>query len=81
MRILGHPCEFHLRLEAIVSKVGCVHTRLQPHELERRRRLTELRCLPINVVFLEECGYVLEDFSATAVPAGSEVLELDGMPG
>ena len=69
---------FEALLGAIISKIGCGHTRVRVDEAEQQRRMRELQCLPLSVRFIDERAYVLRDHSGSGVPAGSELITLDG---
>ena len=70
--------ELETILAAIVCKLGCGHTRLRPSPAEQDRRRAELLCLPLSVRLVEERAYVLADFSGSGIPAGAELVGLDG---
>lgn len=73
--------ELECALARVVSVVGCGHTRVSPPRTERERRRRELLCLPLELAFLGGRAYVLADFGEEpSIPAGSELVALDGRP-
>ena len=72
--------EFYRRLSPIITMIHCYHTSLKLSALSSDRFDSTQKILPLDVRVLGGRPYVFRNFSSAHIPAGAEILTINGVP-